>query len=138
MLIGRLGKDPEVRYTQSGQGIASASLATSEKWTNKSGEKQEKTEWHNLVFWGAKSDLANKYLHKGSQVFIEGKITTRQWDDNDGTKHYKTEIVVEKIEFLEKSQSSEGGGQKSGGNKSRQSQEPEGWRDQVSPDDCPY
>jgi single-strand DNA-binding protein len=135
MLIGRLGKDPEVRYTQSGQGIASASLATSEKWTDKSGEKQEKTEWHNLVFWGAKAELASKYLHKGSQVFIEGKITTQQWDDDNGTKHYKTEIVVEKIEFLEKS---EGNGQKSGGNKGRQSQELEGWRDQISADDCPF
>ncbi len=94
ILIGNLGKDPELRYTQSGQPVASFSLATSESWKGKDGSQQEKTEWHNIVVWARLAELANEYLKKGSRVYIEGRIQTRSWDDKDGAKHYMTEIVA--------------------------------------------
>lgn len=95
MLIGRLGKDPEIRNTQAGTSIANFSIATSETWKNKQGEKQEKTEWHNVVIFNEKlAELAGQYLKKGSQVYIEGKITTRKWEDKEGATRYTTEIVL--------------------------------------------
>lgn len=103
-LIGHLGKDPEVRYTQAGQPVASFSLATSEKWTDNGGQKQEKTEWHNIVAWGKTAEICGQYLRKGSPAYIEGKITTRTWDDRDGAKKYKTEIVAHQVIFLAQNQ----------------------------------
>ena len=100
ILVGNLGRDPELRRTQSGSSVASFSLATTERWSDKSGERKDRTEWHNIVAWGKLADLANQYLKKGRSVYIEGRITNRSWDDKDGNKRYKTEIVANQIQFL--------------------------------------
>ena len=100
-LIGRLGQDPEIRYTQSGSAVANATIATNDYWTDKQGGKQERTEWHSLVLWGKLADLAQSYLKKGSQVYIEGRLQTRDWEDQQGQKHYKTEVVVTTMQFLD-------------------------------------
>jgi single-strand DNA-binding protein len=94
ILIGRLGKDPETRYMTSGEAVTNATLATSENWKDKSGEKQEKTEWHNLVFYRRLAEIAGEYLKKGSQVYVEGKLQTRKWQTKEGQDRYTTEIVV--------------------------------------------
>jgi len=95
ILLGRLGKDPEVRSTQAGTKCANFSVATSEKWKDKNtGEAKEKTEWHNVVVWGALASVCENYLKKGSQVYIEGKLQTRKWQDRDGQDKYTTEVVI--------------------------------------------
>ncbi|QSV45442.1 single-stranded DNA-binding protein [Geobacter benzoatilyticus] len=100
LLIGNLGKDPEVRYTASGTAVASFSLATSEKFKNKEGEWEERTEWHNVTLWGRLAEIAGEYLAKGKTVFIEGRLQTRKWQDKDGKDRYTTEIVGEKMQML--------------------------------------
>ena len=100
MLIGRLGKDPEVRYTPDGAPVANFSLATSEFWIDKGGTRQEKTEWHNIVAWSKLADLSKRYLAKGRQVYIEGRLRTREWDDKDGNKRRTTEIVASQMVLL--------------------------------------
>lgn len=100
ILIGRLGQDPEVRYTPSGQAVANFSMATSENWTGKDGQKQERTEWHKIVVWGRLAELCKDYLRKGRQVYIDGKLQTRNWDDKDGKKRYTTEVVATTVQFL--------------------------------------
>jgi len=100
ILIGNLGKDPELRYTPGGQPVASFSLATTERWSDKNGQRQDRTEWHNIVVWGKLAELANQYLKKGRSAYIEGRITNRSWDDRDGNKKYRTEIVANQIQFL--------------------------------------
>ncbi|MEI6093008.1 MAG: single-stranded DNA-binding protein [bacterium] len=101
IIVGRLGKDPEVRYTTNGQAVANFSVATSENWTDKtSGQKQEKTEWHRIVVWGRLAELCRDYLKKGRQVYVDGRLQTRSWDDRDGTKKYTTEIIASTIQFL--------------------------------------
>ena len=99
-LIGRLGKDPEVRYTPDGAPVANFSLATSEFWTDKSGTRQERTEWHNIVAWNKLADLSKRYLAKGRQVYVEGRLRTREWDDKDGNKRRTTEIVANQMVLL--------------------------------------
>jgi single-strand DNA-binding protein len=99
ILIGRLGKDPETRYMPNGEAVTNAALATSENWKDKSGEKQEKTEWHNLVFYRRLAEIAGEYLKKGSQVYIEGKLQTRKWE-KDGVTRYTTEIIVNEMTML--------------------------------------
>ena len=105
MLIGRLGQDPEVKEVGSSQ-VANFSIATNENWTDKQGEKQERTEWHNCQAWGRLADLAGRYLFRGNQVYVEGSIQTREWMKND-EKRYSTEIKVFKIEFLESKSSND-------------------------------
>lgn len=100
ILIGNLGKDPELRYTPGGQPVASFTLATTERWTDRNGQRQDRTEWHNIVAWGKLAELVNQYLKKGRSAYIEGRITTRSWDDRDGNKKYRTEIVANQIQFL--------------------------------------
>ena len=100
LLIGNLGKDPEVRYTASGTAVASFSLATSEKFKNKEGEWEERTEWHNVTLWGRLAEIAGEYLAKGKTVYIEGRLQTRKWQDKDGKDRYTTEIVGEKMQML--------------------------------------
>ena len=101
IIIGRLGKDPEVRYTQSGDAVANFSVATSESWTDKNtGEKRERTEWHRIVAWRRLGEICGEYLSKGSQCYIEGKIQTRSWDQ-DGQKRYVSEIVADTVQFLD-------------------------------------
>lgn len=100
ILIGNLGKDPELRYTPGGQAVASFSLATGEKWKDKDGVMQDRTEWHNIVVWGRQAEIAKNYLSKGRQIYIEGRIQTRSWEDKDGNKRYTTEIVAQRLNFL--------------------------------------
>ena len=99
ILIGRLGQDPELKYTPAGQAVSTFSLATSENWTDKGGQRQERTEWHRIVVWGKTAENCNKYLAKGRQIFVEGRLQTRSWD-KDGQKHYTTEIVANTVQFL--------------------------------------
>ena len=101
ILVGNLGRDPEVRRTQSGTPVASFSVATTEKFNDRSGNRQERTEWHNIVMWDKLADLAGKYLKKGSSVYLEGKLQTSSWEDkNGGGKKYKTEIIANQMQFL--------------------------------------
>ncbi|PIT98992.1 MAG: single-stranded DNA-binding protein [Bdellovibrionales bacterium CG10_big_fil_rev_8_21_14_0_10_45_34] len=100
IIVGRLGADPEVKFTQSGQQVARFSVATSENWTDRDGQKQERTEWHRVVVWGKLAEICGKYLSKGRQVFVEGRIQTRSWEDNQGQKKYSTEIVASTVQFL--------------------------------------
>ena len=110
ILIGRLGSDPEVRYTPSGVAVANFSVATSEEWKDKdSGEKKERTEWHRIVAWRRLGEICGEYLSKGKQVYIEGRIQTRSWDDRDGNKKYTTEIVASDVQFLGTRDMSDGG-----------------------------
>jgi single-strand DNA-binding protein len=100
ILIGRLGQDPEVRYTSNGGAVANFSLATNESWTDKAGQKQERTEWHKVVVWGKLGELCGQYLSKGRQAYVEGRLQTRDWTDKEGQKRYTTEIVAQNIQFL--------------------------------------
>lgn len=100
MLIGRLGQDPELKYTPSGTAVVNFSLATSESWNDKSGEKQDRTEWHRVVVWGKLAELCNQYLAKGRQAFVEGSLQTRSWEGKDGNKRYTTEINAKSVNFL--------------------------------------
>jgi single-strand DNA-binding protein len=101
MLIGNLGRDPEVRSTPSGQQVASFTLATNRRWKDKSGQRQEQTEWHNIVVWGKQAEIASQYLSKGKQIYVEGRIQTRSWDDKQtGEKKYRTEIVCDNFQML--------------------------------------
>jgi single-strand DNA-binding protein len=100
MLIGNLGRDPEIRFTPEGSQVASFSIATSENWTDKNGTRQERTEWHNVQAWNKLADLAKRYLQKGRQVYIEGRIRTREWDDKDGNKRRTTEIIASNMVLL--------------------------------------
>lgn len=100
ILVGNLGKDPELRYTPSGAAVATFSLATSERYKDRNGEMQDKTEWHNIVAWRQLAEICGKYLHKGKQVYIEGRIQTRSYDDKDGNKRYITEIVADQMRML--------------------------------------
>lgn len=109
MLIGNVGRDPEVRSTQSGQPVASFSMATSRKWKDKGGERQEQTEWHNIVVWGRTAELVGQYVTKGRQIYVEGRLQTNSWEDrNTGEKKYRTEIICDTFQLLGKS--SQGGG----------------------------
>ena len=135
ILIGNLGRDPEIRKTPSGASVCSFSIATTEKFTDKQGQKQEETEWHNIVAWNKQADIMAQYLSKGSSVYIEGKLKTQSWDDN-GQKKYKTDVVVSNFQFIggtkqggsqEQSQGQNGGGfgspQQNGFNQPQQHQQ---------------
>ena len=100
ILVGNLGQTPELKYTPSGQAVCNLSIATNEAWTGKDGQKQEKTEWHRLVLFGKLAELAGQYLQKGRQVYIEGKLQTRSWQDKDGQTRYTTEVVGQTMQFL--------------------------------------
>jgi single-strand DNA-binding protein len=101
ILVGNLGKDPELRYTQSGVAFCSFSLATTDNWTDQSGQRQEKTEWHRITVWKKQAENCAKYLRKGSSAYVEGRLQTRSWDDQQsGQKRYSTEIVADNVKFL--------------------------------------
>jgi len=100
IVVGNLGKDPEVRFTQSGRAVANFSVATSDSWTGQDGNRQERTEWHNIVVWGKQAELCGQYLAKGRQVFVQGRIQTRSWEDKTGNTRYTTEIVAQRVQFL--------------------------------------
>jgi len=116
ILVGRLGKDPEVRSLPSGTSVTKFSIATDERFTDKSGEKQERTEWHNIVAWGKLAEICGQYLRKGKLVFIEGSIRTDSWDDKEtGQKKYRTEIIAQNMQMLDKKSDDESGGYSGGG-----------------------
>ena len=100
ILVGNLGADPEVRYAPSGTAVANFSLATTDQWTNKEGGKEEKTEWHRIVAFGRLGEICGEYLHKGKQVYVEGRLQTRSWEDKEGVKRYTTEIVANTMQML--------------------------------------
>jgi single-strand DNA-binding protein len=97
ILIGNLGRDPEVKYTQTGTAVANLNIATNEVWTDKAGQKQERTEWHRVVVWGKQAQVLSELLTKGKQVYVEGSLQTRQWDDREGNKRYTTEIRAVRV-----------------------------------------
>ena len=100
ILIGNLGRDPEVRYTTNGKAVANFTMATTEKWKDAQGERQEKTEWHRIVVWGKQAEIAGEYLRKGRSVYVEGSLQTREWTDRDGNKRYTTEINAQRFQML--------------------------------------
>lgn len=110
IIVGNLGKDPEVRFTQSGRAVASFSVATTETWMDQESGRQERTEWHNIVVWGKQAESCGQYLSKGRQVYIEGSIRNRSYDDRDGNKRYISEIVAQRVQFLGSGGGSGGGG----------------------------
>jgi single-strand DNA-binding protein len=100
MIIGHLGRDPELRYTPSGRPVASFSVATSRTWTSSDGERREETEWFNVVAWGNLAEICKTHLAKGQQVYVEGRLQTRGWEDENGTRHYRTELVANEMILL--------------------------------------
>jgi single-strand DNA-binding protein len=111
ILVGNLGRDAELRYTPGGAAVATINMATTEVWNDKGGQRQEKTEWHRIVLWGKSAESLAEYLTKGKQIYVEGRLQTRQWDDKDGNKRYTTEIRGDRIVLL----GSAGGGGRGGG-----------------------
>ena len=110
IIIGNLGRDPETRYMPDGGAITNISVATTDKWKDKNGEMQEKTEWHRVAFFGKLAEIAGEYLKKGSQVYVEGRLQTRKWQDKDGNDKYSTEIVANQMQMLGSRQGMGGGG----------------------------
>jgi single-strand DNA-binding protein len=100
MIIGHLGRDPEMRYTPSGRPVTTFSVATSRSWHSADGERHEETEWFNVVAWGSLAEICNQYLRKGQQVYIEGRLQTRRWEDTEGNKHFTTELVAKEMIML--------------------------------------
>jgi single-strand DNA-binding protein len=100
IIIGRLGAEPEVKTINTGNTVATLSVATSENWNDKNGQRQERTEWHRIVVWGKLAEICGKHLHKGRQVYVEGRLQTRSWEDQQGQKRYTTEIVASTVQFL--------------------------------------
>ena len=109
ILIGNLGSDPELRHTQAGAPVATFNVATTEKWKNKDGEPQEQTEWHRIVAWQRLAEICEEYLSKGSRVYIEGKLQTRKWQDQDGNDRYTTEIIAREMKMLSPRNEQQGG-----------------------------
>jgi single-strand DNA-binding protein len=122
ILVGNLGRDAELRYTPGGAAVATLNMATTEVWNDKAGQRQEKTEWHRVVLWGKSAESLTEYLTKGKQIYVEGRLQTRQWDDKDGNKRYTTEIRGDRVVLL----SGGGGGARTGGGYSRPSSAEEG------------
>ena len=118
ILVGNLGKDPEVRYMPSGDAITNITMDTTDSWKDKNGEKQEKTEWHRVAFFGKLAEIAGEYLKKGSQVYVEGRLQTRKWQDKEGQDRYTTEIVADRMQML--------GSRSGGGNYEVQDKAPPG------------
>jgi single-strand DNA-binding protein len=100
ILIGNLGRDPETRYTTGGDAVTNIRIATTDTWKDKNGEKQERTEWHTVVFFGRQAEVAGEYLKKGRQVYVEGRLQTRKWQDKEGQDRYSTEIVADRMQML--------------------------------------
>ena len=139
ILVGNLGRDAELRYTPGGAAVSTINMATTEVWNDKSGQRQEKTEWHRVVLWGKQAESLSEYLTKGKQIYVEGWLQTRQWDDKDGNKRYTTEIRGDRVVLL-----SGGGGR--GGGMTRSADEgagghgpaPEPSAEPITDDDIPF
>ena len=130
MIIGRLGADPDLRYTQSGQPICSLRVATDESYTDKDGNRVERTEWHSVVTFGKTADHCNQFLRKGSLIYVEGKLSTRKWQDQKGQDRYTTEIRAERVQFLDRKEN--------GGQKPAQRQERDNVQQQAELEDLPF
>ena len=115
ILVGNLGRDAELRYTPGGAAVATLNMATTEVWNDKSGQRQEKTEWHRVVLWGKTAESLSEYQTKGKQIYVEGRLQTRQWDDKDGNKRYTTEIRSDRVVLLGGGGGRGGGAMSSGG-----------------------
>ena len=115
ILVGNLGADPELKYTPSNRAVCNLSVATNEVWKDKSGQKQEKTEWHRVNVWGEQAENCSKFLTKGRMVYVEGRLQTRSWDDKEGKKRYSTEVVADRVVFLGGGAGAENGGGGGGG-----------------------
>lgn len=138
MIIGRLGQDPEVRYTQSNTAVATLSVATTERYKDRNGEQQERTEWHRVVAWGRLAEICQEYLKKGSLAYFEGPIQTNQWEDKDGQTRYTTEIKALNMQMLDsRGDSGMGGGNSSGQSKQVQTAEIDSSFDDMD-DDLPF
>jgi len=127
ILLGNLGRDPETRYTTGGDAVTNLNIATSEQWKDKSGEKQERTEWHRVVLFGRQAEIAGEYLKKGRSVYIEGRLQTRKYTDKDGVEKYSTEIVGDRMQLIGGARDAGGGGDvefSSGGGSAPQRREP--------------
>jgi single-strand DNA-binding protein len=141
ILVGNLGRDAELRYTPGGAAVATINMATTEVWNDKSGQRQEKTEWHRVVLWGKSAESLAEYLTKGKQIYVEGRLQTRQWDDKDGNKRYTTEIRGDRIVLLG---GGGGGGRGGGGARSTGdemgggSHAPEAPSEPLTDDDIPF
>jgi single-strand DNA-binding protein len=112
IILGNLGKDPELRHTQGGKAVCQLRVATNEVWTDQAGERKERTEWHQVVVWGRQAENCNQYLKKGRSVYVEGRISTRKWQDKEGNDRYTTEVVADRVQFVGggKGESAGGGG----------------------------
>jgi single-strand DNA-binding protein len=130
-LIGNLGRDAELRYTPGGAPVATLNMATTEVWNDKQGQRQEKTEWHRVILWGKVAESLHDYLVKGKQIYVEGRLQTRQWEDKDGVKRYTTEIRGDRVVLL-------GGGQQSRKQKDEPEEEPLGGSELPNDDDIPF
>jgi len=137
ILVGNLGRDPERRSTTSGQQVATFSVATSRRWRDRDGNKQEQTEWHTVVCWGRQAEVAGEYLKKGRQVYVEGRLQTRSWDDKQtGEKRYRTEVVCDNFQML--GQRGDGGSDYAGAGPERGAMEPEHVGGPADDDDIPF
>ena len=136
ILVGNLGRDAELRATPSGASVSNFSIATTENWTGKDGQKQEKTEWHNIVVWGKQAETCGQYLAKGRQVYVEGRITNRSYDDKDGNKKHITEIIARDVRFL--GGAGQGGGGGGGGMRDSGFAAPAGEDMPPPEDDIPF
>lgn len=142
ILIGNLGRDIELRYTSGGTAVATLNMATTDFWNDKSGQRQEKTEWHRIVLWGKTAESLAEYLLKGRQIYVEGRLQTRQWDDKDGNKRYTTEVRADRVVLLggRGGGASDGGGARNDGNDVVQDQrQPEPAEPaELTEDDIPF
>ena len=135
ILVGHLGRDPEVRFTTGGTTVANFTLATNDVWTDKAGEKQERTEWHRIVVWGKQAEIMGEYLSKGKQVYVEGSLQTREWNDRDGNKRQTTEIRAQRVLMLGRG---EGKSEAAGASRPAEMDADPGSGPQMSEDDIPF
>jgi len=138
ILVGNVGADPEVRYIESNTPVCNLRIATSESYKNRSGEKVTTTEWHTVVLWRGLAEIAEKYVKKGMQLYIEGKIRTRSWDDKDGNKRYATEIIADVLQLLGKREGAEPPRQDEGPQTDKQNEKPGIPESDQEPDDLPF
>ncbi len=143
ILVGNLGRDAELRYTPGGAAVATLNLATTEVWNDRNNQRQEKTEWHRVVLWGKQAESLQEYLTKGKQIYVEGRLQTRQWDDKDGNKRYTTEIKADRITLLGGGSGGRGAGMDRGGGLERSSAPVAAGMDEppmepITDDDIPF
>ena len=138
ILVGNLGRDAELRYTPGGAAVSTLNLATTEVWNDKQGQKQEKTEWHRIVLWGKQAESLQEYLVKGKQIYVEGRLQTRQWDDKEGNKRYTTEIKADRVTLLGGGGGGRSAGMDRGGSHPAAASHDEPPMDPITDDDIPF